>query len=320
MVRHIGVDRDRLHDVQETIFCMTRILVSFCNVAPGALPLVVLNSISGKVRAVALPDALTEFHGITGLAACGPYLYAGVQGHRDAGAASPASILVLDRDDLSFCELHTCRLPQSVHSILATDDAVWAVSTGTDEVIRIPLDHGLPQDDEAVVWRQQADGSRADMHHLNAIAFLNGELLVSGFGRKTGPLWSSANDGFVVNTATSAVLIAGIDHPHSLLPTPDGLAYCESRTRSIHVNGRELIRGLPGYARGLCLHNGSLFVGTGVGRRVSVSTGLVNNRDDPGELDGQCAVVRVRADDGARERVFDLGAFGTEIYDLLPLD
>jgi hypothetical protein len=51
-----------------------------------------------------------------------------------------------------------------------------------------------------------------------------------------------------------------------------------------------------------------------------VSTGLVNNRDDPGELDGQCAVVRVRADDGARERVFDLGAFGTEIYDLLPLD
>lgn len=298
---------------------MACILVSFCNVAPGAPMLGLLDSALGTFRAIELPSALGDYYGITGLSQQGGFIYAGVQGRRNEGADSPAHIAVLSTHDLTLRHLYSCRLAQSIHSVLAAHDSLWAVSTGTDEVIQIHLDQGIPQDDERVVWSPTTDGHRADIHHLNSIAFLGGDLLVSGFGKKAGALWSTANDGFIKNTVSAETLVSGIDHPHSLMTIAGSLAYCESRTRSVHVNGRQVIRGLPGYVRGLCLLDGDLFVGAGVGRRVSISTGLVNNRDDPGELAGQCAVVRI-SPDGAMKRLFDLGAFGAEIYDLLAID
>ena len=121
--------------------------------------------------------------------------------------------------------------------------------------------------------------------------------------------------------ADGSVIAAGLEHPHSLLPLSEKLAACASRHQELVVLGPGLARNrkLDGYTRGLCLDGPDLFVGTSVGRRVSRSSGRVDNPADPGTTVGRCAVTQLSASDLAVKRTFDLGAYGDEIYDLVPV-
>jgi hypothetical protein len=57
-----------------------------------------------------------------------------------------------------------------------------------------------------------------------------------------------------------------------------------------------------------------------VGRRVSKSTGWVNNPGEPGIAFGSCAVTRLSADDFTVQKTIELRRCGGEIYDLLPVE
>jgi hypothetical protein len=63
-----------------------------------------------------------------------------------------------------------------------------------------------------------------------------------------------------------------------------------------------------------------MFIGTSVGRRISRSTGLLNNPAEEGNPQGQCSITRASIDEFVSEETVDLGAFATEIYDLLPVE
>jgi hypothetical protein len=114
-------------------------------------------------------------------------------------------------------------------------------------------------------------------------------------------------------------VLSGIEHPHSLAHLGGSLAYCESRHSAVRILGEERSQQLPGYTRGMCVVGESLYVGTSLGRRVSKSTGLINNPDDPGALDGGCTISRLSVSSLAIEETIDLSSCGYEVYDLLPV-
>jgi len=297
---------------------MTSVLISFCNVVNDGPMLGLLDVTRRTFRAVDVPPDVKGHRGLTGLAASDRYIYAGVQWRRRRDDAN-SRLLILDRHDLSFVALHTFQSVQRVHSLLVDGDAIYAVSTGSDEVIRCDLQNGI-LGSEVVVWRPVADGPREDTRHINSIVAFDNSLYISAFGPKQDQLWSSVrNSGYVVNVATGEVVATGLQHPHSLTVAGEALAFCESKAAAIQIVGRGVMaRDLPGYARGLCQVETSLLVGTGVSRHVSESTGKpVVNRDDI--EDGRCTVTAVAMRNGEKEFVMDLSAHGREIYDLLPL-
>jgi GT2 family glycosyltransferase len=247
------------------------------------------------------------------------FVYVVAQSFYRPVAKGQASMFVLDRRDLSLRNHYIFRFGADVHSIWVADDVVYAVSTGTDEVLELTM-----KDDqvlaEQVIWRPDSNASRADNHHLNAIFGGRGDLLVSGFGKKAGPRWDSAKNGFIFNVSRGRPMATGLDHPHSLVAIDGAIAYCESRKMSARVLENERVQQLPGYTRGLCSIGDKLFVATSMGRQISKSTGEINNPAESGGLTGHCTISRLSLDSFKIEETIDLGVHAHEIYDLLHVE
>ena len=292
------------------------IMISFCNVRMPARPILgLLNIDSSEFCILQPPSELPQCSGITGLAASERYVYAVVQTRPTSG------LLIFDHSALTILNYYTFRLAVDVHSIWVSGELLYAVSTGTDEVIELEM-RDAEVISEAVFWRPEPQAQRADIHHLNAVFRWRGDLLVSGFGKKREHRWNSARDGFIVNISKSEKLFSGIYHPHSLFVFGNNVAYCESSEMAVCLAGKTRIsRQLAGYTRGLCIAGNKLFVGTSKGRKVSKSTGEMNNPTVSSVPTGRCAITRLSCDSLEIENSIDLDTYGTsvEIYDLLPL-
>src|SRR5262249_25645729 len=141
----------------------------------------------------------------------------------------------------------TCSSIEDIHSLCALPDFLVAVSSGTDEIVRLPLRAGELGPEE-VIWRISTDAGRSDNHHLNSICSWRGGLVVSGFGPKPDGTWRSAREGFLQNIDTGERLVTAVRHPHSATPVGDTLSYCESATASVRVVGTQTSSPvLPGY-------------------------------------------------------------------------
>ena len=298
----------------------SHILISFCNVTAGAPSLAIVDIDGGGVQVLRVPGALAA-EDARGIALADPYIFVTTGRPRFKGRASRDStgrshLFVLDRHDLALVSSHVCEHVVDAHSLRVGDDHVEIVSTGSDEVVRLRLS-GPHVIAEEVVWRPDPAGPRADLHHLNAICSWRNDVVVSGFGRKTDRLWSSAADGFIACLGSGERLATGIGHPHSVVDLDGTLAYCESSTGTVRLLGREEVGWVPGYARGICRVGDRLFVGASKGRRFSNSTGVLTNRADPGSPTGHCSLVRLRIDTLTTDKVIDLDLLSWEIYDLL---
>jgi hypothetical protein len=292
---------------------MMDILVSFCNVkTPGRPALGLLDYTKSKFRILSLPNELPPWISATGLATSKHYVYTVLQVSN--------KLLIFDRIDLTLVNEYVFRSAADIHSIWLSGDVLYVVSTGTDEVLKLQMQDAEVVS-ESVFWRPELDGPRKDIHHLNAIYGWRGDLLISGFGKKTDQSWRSATEGFIFNISQGERMVSGIAQPHSLVRVGNTIAYCESPERAVRFAGEERTQQkLPGYARGLCLVNQKLFVGTSIGRRVSKSTGKINNPASPGCAMGKCTISRLSVDNLDIEEIVDLSAYGGEIYDLLPVE
>jgi GT2 family glycosyltransferase len=298
------------------------IVVSFCNLRTAKLPsLGLLDPEPLELRFLKLPDEVGH-GGITGLASSAHDLYLVVQATHNSGSpdlAGRSVLFVLDGRDLALRTRYELRSAADVHSLCLVDDALYAVSTGTDEVIRLRL-RGSEVVSEECYWCPHIGGPREDGHHMNAVLERDGDILVAGFGKKESGSWSSARNGFIMNVARNAELAAGIEQPHSLLGFRDQIVFCESRRMAVRVVGDSRHQYLPGYTRGLCAVDDELFVGTSMGRQMSKSTGAINNPGDQGVLGGHCTISRLRSDDFMVLETLTLDEYGSEIYDLLPVE
>ena len=276
----------------------------------------------GDIQIICSSRELLGAHGVTGLALTDSHLLAAVQ-----NSSMGPFLAIFDRQAFQFIDRHVFELARDVHSIVVDGNDVVVASSGTDEVVRVRLE-GSRVISEAVVWRPDSSAPRGDYHHLNALCHANGDLLVSGFGRKPGKLWSSAHDGFIFNITTNQVVVCNIDQPHSIVALGETLAYCESRRMRIRtVNDSRQVT-LPGYTRGLCRTGDTLCVALSQGRKSSKSTGIIENPSDAVEvaedsatlpLQGTCSVVCASVATFEPLWTIDLSLYASEIYDLIPV-
>lgn len=289
----------------------TEVLVSYCaRPATGHGTLAALNAGSLELRLIEGVFGAAPDEEIAGLAADQDFVYVAVR--------RPAAVIILSRSDLRVVRRHALPELENLHSLCVREDEVFLVSTGTDEVVRFRM-RGARILSESLFWRPAGSAVRADAHHLNGLCFFQGELHVSGFGEKMGDTWAASSNGFIRNLERNETVATGLRHPHSLLPLDDGLAFCESGRRTVHLPGRPPVHSLPGYARGLCRVGDHLFVGASSRRLVSRSTGKAVPQPGPDDLAGRCSVSRIALHSSSVDLMTDLSWHGGEIYDLLPL-
>lgn len=281
---------------------MSGVLVSLYNGEAPALGAIDPDSL--EFARIDLPGHLPA-RGVTGLAAEGDRVYAVLYDLLDQTGLPTrhSALMVLDRASLRVLSQSRIRLGLDVHSIALLDGTVYAVSTGTDEVLELRLEADRVVS-ERVFWRPDDSPDRCDHHHLNSIVARDGELVVSGFGRKADvERWSSARDGFIHNLTRGRDLVRGIYQPHSVHAFPDGLGYCESPLRAARLPAGRSCERLPGYSRGMCAVGAKLLVGTSRSRA---------------DAQGASNVVRLDAASLRVEARLELSGQTAEIYDLLP--
>lgn len=206
--------------------------------------------------------------------------------------------------------------PIGPHSVRSRHGELYFAFSGRDSVYKGSQDSGRGEWTVSPYWTLPGSSGKYDENHVNAIECIDGELHVSGFGKKGASTWGSARNGFVYNIDRDALVMDGLDHPHSLLQKPEALWTCESRrSRVVSSNGDSLALSSGSYARGLAMNEDFAYVGVSKRRRGSKSQGGVGAL----EYEGVCCIYRVSRVDQRVEMLVDFSDERNEIYDLLLL-
>jgi hypothetical protein len=282
------------------------LIVSFCNVKAGGSIAVYIDTDS--TRSHGLDYGRDDLTSACGLAQDDEHIYSA------CGIGNTSFLAIFGKRDLRLRDLTPLPAVSDIHSICMDGAALIAASTGTDEIVRIPLDDTSHAE---VIWR--ASTGKEDVHHLNAVSRYAGRLVCSGFGPKAGDRRSSALNGYIYDISDRAFLAKGIRQPHSLAEMDGVLYFCESSRSLLRTLDRSIMP-IGGYLRGLaCLEDGSCFVGASIARFDTASPGLVLNPVDPGARVGRCAIHVVHPREARASRSIDCSRFADEIYDIMPL-
>jgi hypothetical protein len=290
-----------------------KLLVSLCNqnTARSQLPGTFLCEVDTEARhatpiPLEIPGAL-GVTGIMGLAHFGEDLLAVTQG-------APALLLRLTRqyDIRKTWLLHSVK---DAHSLTVADGTAYIASPGTDSVVAFDARRG-----ERVFWQDNDQGR--DTIHLNSVLCTRGNLYATAFGKKQGDDWRSAENGYLINLTTGAVVVAALYHPHSVTRSRDenDLYFCESQRMVIGRADGQRLRVGSSYPRGLVVTATELCVGFSRARLTSRS----RQPEGSGWMPGKCGVqvyrrAGNRLGDTQVIATVDLDAYGAEIYDLLAL-
>ncbi len=297
------------------------ILVSFCNVKGELSPrLGVFDPATGMLVGLKITQFLPHSQSVTGLASDERFIYAATQ-RAQFGDQWACFLLTFSRKTFEFVSSYAFRRAQDVHSICWHDDAsLLAVSTGTNEVVKLIVGNGVVES-ESVYWSSHPTDDDSGNDHLNGICSSPEGIVLCGFGRREDGFWSSAVNGFLLNISSGARLASGLEQPHSVMALDSSLVFCESRKRAVRNGDNQVSQNLPGYTRGMCKSGSSLFVGTSVGRKASRSTSQVlENPGDVGEHAGECTINRLDPQTLTLLYSSRLTLAVKEIYDLLAVE
>lgn len=281
----------------------------------------VYDAMSGRVDPVPLSDPGA---GAFGLCLGDGTIYCVIDlGRDDPEEPERSELCALDSSTLKIRWRYPFRTGRDVHSVAAGGDRVFVTSTGTDEVLELPLDGEGRVEDERVFWRPDPAGAKVDDHHVNDIVIDGDRLLVSGFGprRTPGRRWKDAREGFVRDLPSGVLVMGPVYHPHSICRLGAGeMALCESPRRQVVTTGGRRSRPLPGYARGLCVAGRWLYAGTSRHRRPSEEASILDYTPDPIPHDaGVCAISRLDVTTLEVHEVIPLEPHGREVYDIIVL-
>jgi hypothetical protein len=257
--------------------------------------------------------------------AAGGILYEGAQGicahdgeyyvlvRRGLAPDWPMSLAIFD-SKLRLRAQAPLELVRDGHSLIYDKGGFLAVSTLTDEIIRIEWSgDGRPK--EEPVWA--ASSEHRDTYHLNSILRHDGRLYVSSFGPKPKAGWEESSSGTIVELASGAT-IDGLMHPHTLFLCDRQVHVLDSRAGSVlrldfdSRTATERWR-LSGYLRGVARSGEHLYVAASAQRQTSKSTGQPRRTGASGER--RCLLHRISLATGEIE-TRDLSPFGLEVYDI----
>lgn len=291
---------------------MSQLLISFFNqLLTPKFSLGLLETGSGQFQWLDLQDDSGAW-GCAGLARRDDRIFVLVQ---VGGVGRLHTYRMSDFELISKFEL---RHTQAVHSLLATDDGrLFGVGTGNDEVYEYLL-AGEDVVEERLFWR--LPGTRpeqGDQWHVNSIAHTPKGYAVTYMAR-TFPAENGSMEGGILLIESGQSLMTGIKAPHSLISVEDRLYLAHNPGLVSIVGG--VTADVGGFARGLCVQDGSLYAGTSGHRWQSQSTKRTYiDKYEDFVMQG-ARVVEMDPVSLEIRRVFDLRGLGIEIYDLLPVE
>ncbi|MEO6365893.1 MAG: DUF4915 domain-containing protein [Luteimonas sp.] len=149
--------------------------------------------------------------------------------------------------------------PLDLHDVIAHGQCFYAALTEDNAVVKLDRDFG-----EIARWSLPGE---PDSVHLNSIAFHEGRLLATIFGRfdaHRGYKGHTSGAGEVIDVASGRTLIGGLSQPHSLVSREGALWLCDSEAGALKCyRNFELahVVQLGGYARGLAFGRDTVHVG-----------------------------------------------------------
>jgi len=180
------------------------------------------------------------------------------------------SLQMLGDDGIKTIELDKDYI--DLHDVLVSGDDIYAVHTETNDVVKYNKNF-----EEVDRWGLKGE---LDSAHINCITIYKGRLVASVFGAfsqyreyKKG----TKELGLVIDIQTKETLISGLSQPHSLHADGNVLYLCNSETNELLIFSDEVLNSriqLPGYARGLAISEGYIYVGLSRSRNVSNSEGI----------------------------------------------
>lgn len=293
------------------------LLVTFCNVRDESKPVVATIDLRGEAPGVGWVELKGDkfVRGATGLCFWNDLICVAHQG----APGTPHGFVLLD-PEAGFRRVYEGTLPQpaGVHSVCSRGDDLYFVASRRDSVYRATLDRRSGEWSCSLYWTFPDSSGEADENHLNAVECVDGDIYVSGFGKKEADQWPSATRGFVHNIDSGEYLMEDVYHPHSLLEDSGALWTCESARNRLLSNNGEAHEFPPGYIRGLAISEDHFYVGSSKRRKISESTGVVNRRS-PGEFEGTCCIYRLGRESGTSEVLIDFSNVRNEVYEMMLL-
>jgi len=244
----------------------------------------------------------------------------------------PPSLVIIDIECKKLIDVWNVVCPDP-HSILSYNNDLYVVGSGSNNLYKFDLDkcvrgpwnedpHAPCSKHSSIFYSESNEDT--DVVHLNSAAVYQDDIYISAFGKRKDEFWRSADEGYIRNIKTGEK-VAQVYHPHSLVTRENSIYFCESCKSSVrNLKGEELILPELGYTRGLAFKDDLMFVGTSQGRKVSKSTGIINNPADPGAIAGNCDIYIYRVGTTLNEskllNKLDLSPWANEIFDILILD
>jgi len=199
------------------------------------------------------------------------------------------------------------------HSMIAKGKKLYVVSSGTNS---IETYNTRTLSYLGKYWQHPQTGTEEDEVHINSIFESKGKIWVSAFGRKTTDRWSTAENGYLINTGNNRKLYM-INHPHSATDSGKDKYYCESRTGLVYKNGKTVEKISRAYVRGLTVVGDLLAVGVSSSRKKSRSLDVVNNPSEKGKFRSVSGIMLYKK---GKRSFCDLSPYFREIYDLMIID
>lgn len=206
-----------------------------------------------------------------------------------------------------------------LHDVLIDGDSVVAVSSASEQVIRIRNDRLVPSFD--VLFES---GSGTDMVHFNCLSRNGESLAVSAFGRESVRSWRAERElgrtdrGVVIEIASGRPIADGFCQPHSPRRWRDNWVIADagnSRITIVNDDGTRRSIDCSGFTRGLHVHGDVAYVGVAPER---VSMNVVPDRSAVVPSDAPPAMSRMLFVDLIAGTVVDeLMLPFVEVYDLL---
>lgn len=161
-------------------------------------------------------------------------------------------------------------LIDDIHDVIEHDSSLYVVGTTKNVVVRLDLQGNLCE-------RWQLPGED-DSSHVNCIALWNGRLVLSCFGEfreHRGYKGTTAESGCIRALTSGEIVVHGLSQPHSLTPCGETLLVANSEKHELREYSPDgsLLRStdLGGYTRGICVHEGVIFVGLSSRRDVEAA-------------------------------------------------
>ncbi len=205
-----------------------------------------------------------------------------------------------------------------IHGIVIEDGVLICASTGNNLIIK--------GEREVYARSTEYDGLGLDVEHINDICWANGRLVASKFGSSRS---NGLRNGCVYDVKSGEVLLEGLNQPHSVFFYDNDIYVMDSLTGHLFqiqdgsAFGPKSILKISGYARGLCITDRFILVGSSkqrtTSRKSSLSTGEILFSDEQHMRAVQRSGIYVY-DRQSRNSIFvDVERMSSEVYQIIEL-